>query len=319
MDISHILSALEIRDRLQRPEKSGDIQLLLKRWHITNISLLVQQKIKPSELSSLPGRLRGGWGEKLVMLASESARENGLCNWQSACGLFALFNEHGTMDKGLQIPRPYIFEILPLFDTGQIFINLRLFGFSGLWAGEAATALRLLMLDGMEWHEGKKREEAKIIDMSIYPQTMENFPDGNQMNSVTSAFLDFITPLSLRRQGVVTADITAMPLSLINRIKGLARWHGMELEVDRSFLKEQAQRLRYDSRNMRAEGWYRCSGRQNRRIPMEGLSGMLVVEGELTSFIPYLWLGQDSLVGSHTTSGMGRYQLELVGGKIMND
>ena len=306
-------SGQEVRDRLSHPVQTGNIQQLAECWEVTDISILVNKKINISELSTLPARIRGGWGEKLTCFASNSARENGLCNWNSASALSILFSENGTMDKGLQIPRPYVVEIFPFVETEQILINLRLFGFAGIWAGEASAAMRYLLQDGLEWSAGKDREKAEIIDMSIIRHGAETLPDKEQKRIMNSAFLKFITPLSLRRQGAVTADVTALLLSLVNRIKGLARWHDIDLVIDRRLLKGLARNLHYDSRDMRGEGWFRFSNRQKRKIPMEGLSGTLIIEGDLFPFIPYLWLGQDSFVGSHTASGMGRYHLELVG------
>ena len=56
--------------------------------------------------------------------------------------------------------------------------------------------------------------------------------------------------------------------------------------------------------------WQRYSNRQERAMPLGGVVGRLVLEGDLRPFWPLLHLGQWLHVGGKTTFGMGRYRLE---------
>jgi hypothetical protein len=55
---------------------------------------------------------------------------------------------------------------------------------------------------------------------------------------------------------------------------------------------------------------FRASGRQQRLVPMSGLLGSVVLEGELEPFLPWLVWGTLTHVGKDAAMGNGRLCLE---------
>ena len=62
-----------------------------------------------------------------------------------------------------------------------------------------------------------------------------------------------------------------------------------------------------------ALGWrelFRASGRHQRMLPMSGLMGSLVVQGDLRPFLPWLVWGTFTQVGKDAAMGNGMFRLE---------
>lgn len=77
-------------------------------------------------------------------------------------------------------------------------------------------------------------------------------------------------------------------------------------------LSEHARQTAMEEADLHWFGWHRYSARQKRRIPMGGLLGTFTVSGDLSSFWPWLWLGQWLHVGKGAVMGLGRYRLEVL-------
>jgi hypothetical protein len=55
---------------------------------------------------------------------------------------------------------------------------------------------------------------------------------------------------------------------------------------------------------------FRGSGRHGRMVPMSGLLGSVILEGELEPFLPWLVWGTLTSVGKDAAMGNGRLRLE---------
>jgi len=64
-------------------------------------------------------------------------------------------------------------------------------------------------------------------------------------------------------------------------------------------------------RGIRIYVWDRRSGRQGRRVQMDGVVGTLEAEGDLTELANWYRLGEWVHVGSGTSMGMGRYWINV--------
>jgi len=109
------------------------------------------------------------------------------------------------------------------------------------------------------------------------------------------------------------ADPASLITSLANRASGLARWHGVCLDVPGPALAVEAAQLAAGARWQDAapRSWVRGSRAQGRRMQIEGLTGCLSLPpaGGLVSAL--LVIGAQCHAGGRTTSGMGRYALRL--------
>lgn len=81
------------------------------------------------------------------------------------------------------------------------------------------------------------------------------------------------------------------------------------LATDFSVLAATARAITMPSRNLDWYDWSRRSARQQRRIPMGGITGSIHIRGALETLWPWLWLGQWLHVGKGAVMGNGRYRI----------
>jgi hypothetical protein len=118
--------------------------------------------------------------------------------------------------------------------------------------------------------------------------------------------------LALRTGGALKGGVEGLIPSLGNRIAGLARWQDCAVEADWRSIADHARSLRYDPGDLSPNGWRRASRRQGRTdIPVEGLNGSLIIEGDLAPVWPLLALGVLCHAGGRSSLGLGRYELSL--------
>ena len=123
--------------------------------------------------------------------------------------------------------------------------------------------------------------------------------------------LEFRTPTSIKVGGRWTSDLRFEHLirNLLRRIRLLSYFHcGEDLEVDAAGLLKAADSVVHEShlRWVRADRW---SHRAEASIPMGGFMGRVGYKGDLTTFLPFLFLGSYLHIGHHTAFGYGRYRL----------
>jgi hypothetical protein len=133
---------------------------------------------------------------------------------------------------------------------------------------------------------------------------------------VDAARLRFLSPLRLRIQGTVQRRpaFPEMMRALLRRIHVLAGIYGAaNLPGEwKPPLIEQAARavtLQQAWTYVRED---RQSGRQHRRIPMDGVLGELTVAGDLSALWPFLDVGQWVGMAASTGHGLGAYVLDEV-------
>lgn len=126
----------------------------------------------------------------------------------------------------------------------------------------------------------------------------------------------FLTPLRLTSDGrcIGPESITFRAFfgSLLRRISQLSYFHtDTPLETDFRGLMQMADAVRFAGLNVDWHDWQRYSNRQHRHVPMGGIVGEALLEGDaLEPFWPYLWLGQWIHTGKGTVMGLGRYAVE---------
>jgi hypothetical protein len=130
--------------------------------------------------------------------------------------------------------------------------------------------------------------------------------------------VEFRTPLRLRTEGRYNSrpDFVAVTQALLRRMHLLSAVHGGGIG-DASWMHpllaaaDQAVTERAEFAPYR---WSRMSGRQERRVDMDGVVGVLAARGELTSLAEWYQAGEWVNVGSGTSMGLGRYRIETAVG-----
>ncbi|MBZ5724341.1 MAG: CRISPR system precrRNA processing endoribonuclease RAMP protein Cas6 [Acidobacteriia bacterium] len=131
--------------------------------------------------------------------------------------------------------------------------------------------------------------------------------------------LEFLTPLRIRTEGRynLRPDFVAITQALLRRIHLLIAIYGDreasgEMDWVHDLLRR-ADRVKTRRAEFRLYAWDRMSGRQGRRVQMDGVIGTLEAEGELSELAAYFRAGEWVSVGSGTSMGMGRYRMEVGG------
>ncbi len=129
--------------------------------------------------------------------------------------------------------------------------------------------------------------------------------------------VEFVTPLRMRTEGRynLRPDFVAITQALLRRIHLLSSIYGNgdgpgdHTWMHRLFHK--ADLARTERAEFRVYAWDRMSGRQGRRVEMDGVVGRLEACGNLTELAPYFEAGVWLQVGSGTSMGMGKYTLKF--------
>src|SRR5262249_26448426 len=125
--------------------------------------------------------------------------------------------------------------------------------------------------------------------------------------------LYFLTPVRLVSAGELTSKLPFVTFfrSLLRRLALLAYFHcgqPANLEAMRQLIKA-AESVMIKQSSLRWRDWERFSTRQQTRMKLGGLVGMVSYEGDMTPFLPFLRLGELTHVGKGTSFGLGKYAL----------
>ena len=133
----------------------------------------------------------------------------------------------------------------------------------------------------------------------------------NAPHALNAIELAFLTPTSIKVDGKWTGALTFEHLirNLLRRIRFLSYFHcGEDLDVDARGLIEASTAVTHESR-LRWLRKDRYSYRAEKSIPMGGFVGKIRFEGELSPFLPFIYLGEYLHIGHHTAFGFGQYCL----------
>ncbi len=123
--------------------------------------------------------------------------------------------------------------------------------------------------------------------------------------------LRFCTPLQLKR---MQKQFTFLPFlqSVIARLRDLKRTYQPEDNdmgtFSRGFFKRAEEITTYSNLTLEKASWF--SRHRNKTISLRGLTGKLILKGDVTDFVPLLAAGFFLGVGSKTVYGLGRFDLE---------
>jgi len=185
-------------------------------------------------------------------------------------------------------------------------VTIRLFGAAMLYQRQIEAALRHTLEGGIAVaHSARSRARLEVASVGVKAPRLEG-----PVAPVDSVRLIFRSPLAALRSDLVRADPRAVIGSLVSRIAALAAWQRMALEVDTVGLAAELEWMTCTWQDSRVVKWERRSMAQpGRLIPMLGLLGTVVVEGEIDRWQPLFRLAPVTHIGSHTTFGMGEVSI----------
>jgi hypothetical protein len=302
-----------IEDRLAHPARRVPLDRLPAEWFHSIIALRCRGMRALADKPAVPGKLRGAWGKQLSLSASAEALAGRPCPWQPACAYDVFFRTQGHITPALEIPKPFVFGLFG--DGADLVVRLTLFGFATDWTEAAAEALVRACRDTLSIDR-----PFDVTDRSLWSK--EGVP---AQEAPGALLLAFETPLNIRRKQPPTTrqqmaarheqsddgDIgfETIATNLANRVSGLTRWQDAVVDADFHRLKELARGCRTRITDPVPEGWRRFSRPQQRWIQMHGQRRLVLVEGDLSPFMPLLAIGETTHVGSRVSFGMGRYAL----------
>lgn len=292
-----------LENRLKSPGRTVTPQALADSWFMGRAVLTVAGFAADVPLVQLAGRIRGALGTVLRQGASPEAVAGQPCPWQRPCALDVLYRTQGYITPGLEIPKPYVLSVER--DGDLLRVELGLVGLASDWLEEATAALALAWRRHLPDARG-----SQIVDRVLLSSEGVAVPQGAE-----AAVMDFRSPLELRfRDGAplsAGAALASLMASLGNRISGLARWQDATVDADWTALKAAAGRVEATVLAHDDAVWQRHSSRQRRWIPMRGDRPVLLLQGDLQPFLPWLAIGAEIHAGSHAALGMGRYRLHV--------
>lgn len=241
-------------------------------------------------------RMRGALGRVLGQSASHEALSGAPCPFDPPCAYDLFHNSQGTLESGLDIPKPYVLRADNI--AGDLSVSLRLFGEACKWSGDFHTALIAAGRRGINTSKQTRKELSpkaayrRDVSLSDLPQQMP------QITLVTRTPIEQRKPQNPGPHGL---NIASLLTNSANRLRGLARWHGTELVNDAASLKQ------------RASTWSDTAQVQiaNDTTPRQarGFSGTIVFPRPDPTLTLLLRLVETSHIAHGSTHGQGRFDL----------
>lgn len=262
------------------------------------------------------------------------------CMLRNRCVYTYLFESGWYFSNGERqqsgVPQPYVFEPT-IYDNAEmnpgqaeIKLGLQLFGNSidylpvfmhcikkisqwGLGKNRIAYELeRVEDLFGQKqvWHKGSAR-------MIKRPQTKtwdDYRKEAQSKNIIKRCQIELITPLRMKKEGHLQSnlDFTTVIKAIIRRWNLLNKYYGTGEKNDNSEIINSAAAIPSGTLNLHWQEMERYSRRQDQRMMLGGMMGIMECSGELNSFLPWLLLGEDIHIGKNASFGLGKYKLTLM-------
>lgn len=280
---------------------------------------------------SLGSAWRGAFGHALKrsVCVTKMATCDG-CPLLAACPYPYLFESRTPPDAGKLTrypftPGPYVLEPGPprhlgvtLFGSANEHLPTLVEAFARA-AGRGITDRKLMMNLACVEMETPSAEHSRRLWRSIGRSGPRPLPILQAPDPAPAAVrVRLLDTLRLRREGRNAGpediDARTFTATLLRRISLLTYFFSdTPLDADFAGLVRHAEGIRIDPALKWRDG-VRRSTRQQAIVPLGGVSGQFVLQGDLGPLWPYLWLGQWTHVGKACSMGLGRYVLRPVPG-----
>jgi len=297
------------------------------------------------EQVTLPGYkgslLRGGFGAVLRRICC--ANRKAVCHecmLRNSCVYSCVFEssppeDAAKLSKYRDIPRPFVIE--PPEEAKREYLPGDTLNFNIILIGEGLRTLSYFVFAIGELARtglGKSRGRFQLEDVELkvngMKRTIYSASDGilrttdtaveykdveAEAERLDSGYIKvfFKTPTRIRFNGDLAYGVEFHQLirSLLHRISSLAYFHcGEDTELDFDDLIAQAETVTTKHKYLHWLDFSRYSSRKKQELKIGGFVGRMDYEGDLAPFLPLLILGEYLHVGTATTFGLGRYELE---------
>lgn len=275
---------------------------------------------------------RGKFGHVLKRTVCVISHRNcEICELRERCAYPYLFETQNT--KNEDVPRPFIIE--PPLTHKRFFLKEERMYMNIILLGKAIEYLPYFIYtfdrmgrEGIGQDRGRYLlEEVKSVGSDgsravIYSadaQELHNQFETIELDEFTSGLipqisLQFLTPVQIKAAGkpVIELEFSVLLKAILRRYHSLRYFHGDGSKERFDINWDEAERVETLHSDLKPERFKRYSNRQNRSIPMGGLTGSITYRGNLGQFYPWLKIGEYLHVGKGATFGMGWYR--VVGG-----
>lgn len=282
---------------LANPPLQLSVEELAEIWTYDQIRAVCPLPRGLEDYPELSLRVRGAFGRALHELPARMTTSGRV----RARAWDVLFAPVAMMTPGLEVPRPAI--VRADVKQGQLLIDVHVFGDAMAWSEDAALAILMALRGGIALSSvGGIRVAIEPHDVILSRRTGVPFPVAPKW-----AAMRLRTPTAVRHGGRSIDDPMAIARSCFRRVCAMARWQGVLIEPNLSALDG----VDADGRDLQVFSWSRHSRRQrDRKIPMAGHLGRLVLTGALAPFSPWLALAATCNTGSHAGLGLGWFDLD---------
>jgi len=224
----------------------------------------------------------------------------------------------GKMRKYTTAPRPY--ALLPTpggrIEAGQTMtLALRLFG-----SANQDHSLIIRALERAAWRGlGRHQLSLKLDQPATSTISTLDAAPGRDLPEIDGDLrVELLTPLRIRiRDRYLGPDDLSFGdffSILLRRLSMLCSFHERRpFEPDFRALVDAARKVHWQSTDLSLMQLKRYSSRQGTALDMSGLVGELRLgRADAEPFLPWLWLGQHTLVGRGCVMGLGHYRMATV-------
>lgn len=295
---------MEIENDIKRGQVLPDLQ-------VDSLSFLLSG-IRGKQISEFPETtLRGGLGYSMKRMFCLGNHEKGKCGLHENCPYGVFFESHGTKPAdehrgGNQRPRPW--RVLVLNSPQGILVRFFAWGEGRTHIGALVAALRDLGTKGL----GRNGLEFEpVIQGNLESLSLTDIR--HFLSEETMWGLDFVKPLTLRRQGTVLKqwDHNFFFETLLRRVENVCGDSSATMGESWDFLRL-AQKWNEQVRSkseMSVSSRSRISTRQKKNLDYSGLTGRVLLQGVDHELQAILKVGEILGVGKNTVFGAGGYHL----------
>ncbi|MHB2156397.1 CRISPR system precrRNA processing endoribonuclease RAMP protein Cas6 [Calditrichota bacterium GD2] len=123
--------------------------------------------------------------------------------------------------------------------------------------------------------------------------------------------LNFLTPTQIKQEGKVVSKINFEVLlkAILRRYHRLRYIHGDGKRIDFNIDWDAVRNIQVIRHDVEEKRFRRYSNKQKRSIPIRGITGKVVLKGNLSPFYHWLKIGEYLHVGKGATFGLGWYRV----------